>query len=230
MIQYCKENDMKINGQKTKVAIFNTSKKFDFMPQLTLDGSTELEVVEKFWLLGVVFQTNLGWQANTDLICQKGYACLWMLKRLKKFGCSFKELVDIYYKQIRCVLEQAVVVWTPNLTKSQSNQIERVQRCALHVILGENYHSYEQARNLLNVDKLSIRRSNLCLKFAKKAEKHAKFSKWFCPDKRLPDVNTRNNKIKLKYKPVPFKKVRYKKSPIPYITQILNDYYSKKKK
>ena len=30
MIQYCKENDMKINGQKTKVAIFNTSKKFYF--------------------------------------------------------------------------------------------------------------------------------------------------------------------------------------------------------
>ena len=117
MIQYCNENEMKINGDKTKVAIFNTSSKYDFMPQLTLDGSTRLEVVEKFRLLGVVFQTNLGWQANTDLICQKGYARLWMLKRLKKFGCSFKELVDIYYKQIRCVLEQAVVVWTPQFDK-----------------------------------------------------------------------------------------------------------------
>ena len=101
---------------------------------------------------------------------------------------------------------------------------------AVHVILGENYHSYEQAMNVLNVEKLAIRRSNLCLKFAKKAEKHVKFSKWFFPDTRIPEVNTRNNNIKLKYKPVPFKKVRYKKSPIPYITQILNEYYSKKKK
>ena len=72
MIQYCNENEMKINGDKTKVAIFNTSSNYDFMPQLTLDGSTQLEVVEKFRLLGVVFQTNLGWQANADLICQKG--------------------------------------------------------------------------------------------------------------------------------------------------------------
>ena len=59
-IQYCKENDMKVNGHKTKVAIFNTSKKYDLMPQLTLDGRTKLEVVEKFRLLDVIFQKNLG--------------------------------------------------------------------------------------------------------------------------------------------------------------------------
>ena len=76
--------------------------------QLTLDGSTELEVVEKFRLLGIIFQTNLGWQANTDFICQKEFARIWMLKRLKKFGRSFKKLVDIYCKQIRCILKQAL--------------------------------------------------------------------------------------------------------------------------
>ena len=144
------------------------------MPQLTIDGKNILEVVEKFRLLGVVFQTNLSWQANTDLICQKGFARLWMLKRLKRFGSTEKELVDIYYKQIRCVLEQAVAVWAPSLTKSQSNQIERVQKCALHIIMGEHYLNYDHSRDILNVEKLSIRRSKLCLNFAKKAEKHKK--------------------------------------------------------
>ena len=53
MVQYCEDNSMKINTHKTKVALFNTSRKFDFMPQLSIDGSTRLEVVEKFRLLGV---------------------------------------------------------------------------------------------------------------------------------------------------------------------------------
>ena len=73
------------------------------------------------------------------------------------------------------------------------------------------------------------RRSILCLKFAKKAEKHVKFSKWFFPDKRSLDVNTRNSKTKPKYTPVPSRKVRYKKSPIPYLTDILNECYFMKK-
>ena len=38
-----------------------------------------------------------------------------------------------------CVLEQAVAVWAPNLTKSQSIQIERGQKCALHIIMGDLY-------------------------------------------------------------------------------------------
>ena len=232
MAQYCKDNNMKINSHKTRVALFNTSRKFDFMPQLSIDGSTQLEVVEKFRLLGVMFQTDLSWQANTDLICKKGFARLWILKRLKKFGSTNKELVDIYYKQIRCVLEQAVAVWTPNLTKSQSVQLERVQKCALHIIMGEHYQNYEQSRNELNVETLAIRRSNLCLKFARKAEKHKKYSKWFHPRKIFkPNFSTRSkkNQAKLKYTPVPFRKMRYNRSPIPFLTQLLNEYHSMKK-
>ena len=232
LVQYCKENDMKINSDKTKVAIFNRSRKFDFMPQLSIDGSTKLEVVEEFRLLGVIFQTNLSWQANTDLLCKKGFSRLWMLKRLKSLGCTKNELVDVYYKQIRCVLELAVAVWAPNLTKLQSIQIERVQKCALHIIMGEHYLNYDHSRDELNVEKLSTRRSKLCLKFAKRAEKHKKYSKWFKPEKsQTPNISTRSKKYatKLKYTPVPFRKTRYEKSPIPYLTQLLNDHYNKKR-
>ena len=229
MVQYCKENSMKINSEKTKVALFNTSRSFDFMPDLTIDGITRLEVVETFRLLGVIFQTNLSWKANTEHMCKKDYARLWMLKRLKKFGCNKQELVDVYYKQIRCVLEQAVAVWTPNLTQAESYQIEWVQKCALHIILGDDYQNYEQATNLLMVEKLSMRRSKLCLKFAKKAEKHRKYSNWFIPEQKTNNIPTRSKKSRVKYTPVPFRTERYQKSPLPYLTSLLNDYYSKKK-
>ena len=36
VVQYSNENDMKLNTDKTKVAIFNTGRKYDFMPRLYL--------------------------------------------------------------------------------------------------------------------------------------------------------------------------------------------------
>ena len=128
MVQYCEENQMQINIDKTKVALFNTAYKYDCMPQLVM-GDTRLQVVENFRLLGIIFQTNLSWQSNTDNMCKNGYSRIWMLRRLKKLGASCTDMLDVYFKQIRCVLELAVAVWTPGLTKAESTQIERVHKC-----------------------------------------------------------------------------------------------------
>ena len=81
-------------------------------------------------------------------------------------------MLDVYNKQIRCVLELAVAVWTPGLTKQEGYQIERVQKCALHVILGETYLSYDSAVQSLKVENLCARRVRICLNFAKSCEKH----------------------------------------------------------
>ena len=65
-----------INTDKTKVVLFNAARKYDSMPQLSIEGNTQLEVVEQFRLLGVIFKSNLSWQANTDMICNTVYARL----------------------------------------------------------------------------------------------------------------------------------------------------------
>ena len=50
---------MIVNGNKTKVMLFNSGRKYDFMPRLTLDGQTNLEVVDRFKLLGVHIRNDL---------------------------------------------------------------------------------------------------------------------------------------------------------------------------
>ena len=74
---------MIINKEKTKVMLFNTARIFDGMPQLTLSGmgGENLEVVEKFKLLGVIMRSDMKWYDNTEYICQKGYSRLWMIRR-----------------------------------------------------------------------------------------------------------------------------------------------------
>ena len=76
-----------------------------------------------------------------------------MLRRLRKLGASQSEMFDIYCKQVRCVLEFGVAVWAPGLTQAQATQIERVQKCALHVILGVKYETYENSLEILNTEK-----------------------------------------------------------------------------
>ena len=49
---YAEENEMQINSKKTKLMLFNTSKKYDFMPKVTSKDGNTLELVEEFKLLG----------------------------------------------------------------------------------------------------------------------------------------------------------------------------------
>ena len=52
---------MRINTEKCKVMMFNTGRKIDAVPQLTLPGmgGQYLEVVESFKLLGVRIRSDL---------------------------------------------------------------------------------------------------------------------------------------------------------------------------
>ena len=231
IIQYCQENSMKINHEKTKVVLFNTARKYDFMPRLCIESGINLEVVEEFKLLGIIFQSNLRWQANTDFMCQKAYSRLWMLRRLKKLGAEISEILDVYYKQVRCMLEMAVAVWEPGLNIAQSKQIEMVQKCAFYVILGDNHTTYNNALKQLGGEALSDRRQKLCLNFSKKSEKHTRFSSWFEPteEREVPLPNTRSDKSELKYKPVTVRPNKYQDSPLPHLTNLLNTYHNKKK-
>jgi hypothetical protein len=123
---YTEKHQMKINQDKTKVILFNNATKYDFLPNLTLDTDCPLQVVDEIWLLGVQVKADLSWRSNTTAMCQTAYARLWMLRRLKPLGASVEELLDVYDKQIRCMVEFASSVWTSGISLAEVNQIERV--------------------------------------------------------------------------------------------------------
>ena len=176
--QYTELNKMKLNLSKTELMLFNNSKKYDFIPNIKLQG-IQLETVEEIKLLGVVLRSDMRWTSNTKSITLKGYKRLWILSRLKYLGATDAELLDVYTKQVRPLLEYAAPVWHPNLTNTDSEDIERVQKSALKLILQKRYRSYETALNNMKLTSLSTRREKLCTKFALKAETDPKFSKWF---------------------------------------------------
>ena len=209
---------MRINYSKTKLMLFNPGKIRDFFPRFMFN-KMELEVVEETRLLGVIIRNDLSWGPNTDYIVQKANRKLWCLRRLRKLGASTRDLLEVYTKQVRCQLEYAVAAWHPGLTNEDRLKIERVQKSACCIILGQEYKSYRKALKQLNLETMFERRNRLCKTFAKKALKHPKFSKWFKPN--LKKSSTRN--VPNKFCDVVARTDRFKESPISYLTNILNN-------
>ena len=209
---------MVINKSKTKLILFNTSKTLDFTPKIELSGQI-LDVEAQVKLLGLWITNDMNWSKNTNYITQRGFHRLWILRRLKQLGAPIKDLIDTYMKMIRSILELAVPTWHPGLKIENANKIERVQKCALSIILGREYIGYKGALKTLKMETLTTRREKLCLNFALKAVKHPLFSKWFAPN---PVKNTRNHTKYIQ----PFARTnRYSNSTIPYLTRVLNNHH-----
>ena len=58
------------------------------------------------------------------------------------FDLSVDQLFDVYVKEVRSILELAVPVWHPGLTKKQSADIESIQKVAFRIILQNDYITY----------------------------------------------------------------------------------------
>ena len=216
--EYASDNEMKLNCKKSKFMLFNPTQNFDFVPEFEIEGNL-VETQEEMKILGIIISNTLSWRSNTDNMCKKAYSRLWMIKRLKQAGANLEDMKDVYIKQIRSLLEFGVPVWNSGLKKEEILDIERVQRAFLHIVLGQEYHSYELARIKINMETLEERRTQLCTKFAVKTAKHPKHKHWFVPsDPDAPD--TRSDKTKFK---TPLCRLnRFKTSPIPYLTGLLN--------
>ena len=214
---YAEQNGMKINLEKTKLMLFNPCKSRDFLPEMKIDNKT-IECVEETKLLGVVLTSDLKWEANTQYIVKRCYNKVWAIRRLKKLGARTEDLLDIYFKQIRSILEYACPVWNPSLTSDDRMSLERVQKTVLYIILGDKYKSYSSALKTTGVERLTDRRKKMSIKFAKKAQKNIKFSNWFKPN---PKTGRRINQPE--FCPAVAKTEIFKKSPICELIKLLND-------
>ena len=141
---YAQTNEMKINYKKTKLIVFNPCRSFDFMPELSLNGHS-IDVVKEVRLLGLVIRSDMKWCSNTQNMTKRANKRLWLLRRLKHMGAKKEDLVNVYIKQIRCILELAVPAWQGGLSLAEKTELERIRKTACHIILGQSCHSYSSA-------------------------------------------------------------------------------------
>ena len=127
------------------------------------------------------------------------------------------DLKSIYYTYIRPVIEQSATVWHSSLTEENIADLNRVQKCAVRVIMGENYTDYKKSLEILDIETLESRRYNLCKKMALKTVKIPNMKEMFPLRKENRNEKRRHTN---KYHINKANTTRYKKSAIPYILNI----------
>ena len=215
---WTQNHKMKINQTKTKTMIFNHTNNYQFTTRLKIDNET-LEIVNHTKLLGTIITNDLTWDQNTNYITKKAFARMELLKKLSKFQPPKEDLKQIYITYIRSLLEQSSTVWHSSLTVENSNDLERVQKVALKIILKDSYKSYENALETLELESLASRRENLSLIFAQKCLKNPKMKYLFPPNNKTHEMKTRESED---FYVNHTNTTRLQRSPITYMQNLLN--------
>ena len=175
--------------------IFNFSQQHQFTTRVNIDNE-QIEVLDKTKLLGTIITNDLKWKDNTDFLVRKANMRMQLLHKIASFNPPIEDLKQIYTIFIRSILEQSCVVWHSSLTQEESDSLERVQKSAVKTILNNHKIDYEKALSRLNLDTLSVRRNDLCEKFATKCLGNDKTKSWF-QKKNSTASNETKNKTKI---------------------------------
>ena len=207
---------MKLNKLKTKYMIINFTHKYKFATRLTLQ-SENIEQVHQAKVLGTILTDDMTWGPNCKAIVKKCNMRLQLLRQVSSFGTDPMVMKLIYIQYIRVILEGSCQVWSGSLTFKNKRDLERIQKISLKIIFPNM--TYKRAREVLNIETLERRRTDLTLRFAKNARHHPKMKHFFKLNPKTHDMKTRNPNI---YS-IEANTERYQKSPILYMKKLLNE-------
>ena len=216
------DREMLLNKKKTVLLISNFTDNHQFRPMLTIPGENDpIKVVQETKLLGYWITADLKPKKHVTHIIQKAMKRIWIIRRLKMAKCHKSDLIHIYKSIIRSILETDCPVFHSQLTLENSDNMERIQKIVLRIVLGAQYLGYDDACLKLNLESLKARRENLCLKFALKCLTNTNHSNLFV--KNLGTSHATRNKLTF-LEPICHSS-RYQNSPVPYLTTLLNKYF-----
>ena len=218
------DNKMELNKKKSKVMIFNFCKEFQVSSRLQIDDEN-IETIQETKLLGVMVNNKLNWDSNTSFLVKRSNSRMRILHKLVDFGIPQEDLMNIYVLYIRSILEQSCQVWHSSLSLDNFQDLERVQKNSLKIILQEDYISYSNALEITGISTLFERRTRLCLKFAKSCLKSFEMKKIFPLNHTSNSMETRFRET---FKVLHARTERLKNSAIPYMQRLLNSAVKKK--
>ena len=159
--EWSKTNLFQLNPTKCKEMVICFKKHFPALDPVEVNGQS-LERVSTAKILGVTFRNDLKWNDHVDLITSKAAKRLYLLRQLKRADVNAKDLIGFYCSCIRSVLEYACQVFHCSLTKYLCDEIERIQKRAMHIIYPDL--SYADAIVKVDLPSLVNRRDSLCSK------------------------------------------------------------------
>ena len=158
--------------------VISAAKSYTPEAYLTSTDGSLVKSQETIKILGFNFDTHPNVSAHMKVVQRKFKCRLWSLRHLKKNGFSKPDLVKVYKAMILPVAEYCSAVFHPLITKSDSNELERIQMQALKGIFGWNF-SYSDLLLRSGLDRLDVRRERRFISLAEKMVENPRFAEWF---------------------------------------------------
>jgi len=129
---------------------------------------------------------------HVDNMVKKATCRLYFLNQLKRSGLTSKQLFHYYNAVVRPVLEYCAPVWHYAVTKSQTQQLEAIQKRTIQIVLnfsrGMPYTSMLFAADL---NSLASCREDISRKFFQDVTKPTSCLHHLLRDPKLPSYNSR---------------------------------------
>ena len=163
-------------------------------------------------------EDTLRWDSQCQEMIKKATRTIWVIRRMKALGVQQSLLVDYWKSEGRVHLEYGCPVWHSSLTVAQSRSLDRAQRVAMAAITGRWEASHTLQLQNLALERLSIRRENICKRFAFHTATNSRHQDLFQP----LTSNTRRGQSGTKYHEISTRTNFDHKSALPCLTRLLN--------
>lgn len=122
---WCINNDLHLNSNKCKVITFSRKKN-----PITYDytiNNNKLVRVSEIADLGVMFDSQLKFDSQIELVCTKSLKMLGFIFRRCSEFTDHRVIITLYVALVRSILEYCSQIWSP-LYETYVDRIEKIQR------------------------------------------------------------------------------------------------------
>lgn len=132
IVQWCKENGLVINTDKTTLIDFSITQKENIDLRILIDESDVLSE-DTVLFLGLSIDRHLNFSSHIDIVARKLCSGIFVLRRLSQFS-NAEVLIPTYYALIFPHLAYAVTIWGAECSRTQ--QLFVLQKKAVRIIAG----------------------------------------------------------------------------------------------
>lgn len=128
--QYCQENDLVINPQKTKQLIFGRKK--ELVPQLP-----KITPEDSINFLGLQLDCNFNWNTQITDLTKKLSSSLYTIRRIKNIADTTTAKIA-YHSLFESHIRYGLIAWG-NTSKGNMNKILKLQKKAIRTLANLHY-------------------------------------------------------------------------------------------
>ena len=131
-----------VNSKKCFVMKFSRSRMYDFPPEYTIGGSKILKEKNEMRILGILVQSDLGWNSQINQMVRQASKTIWVIRWMKQWGVDTKTLVNLGTSEGRLLMEMGCPVLHCSLT---------IEKNGLRIVLQDIYICNPEVCEMLGI-------------------------------------------------------------------------------